>query len=73
MRREHIPRVPPLVPHLIRPSIRMKLLLMQPQLRAFDTAYCLEVTRTLLTSMRQYLDPSTIVLLPEHIVKKNDR
>jgi predicted amidohydrolase len=50
----------------------MKLLLMQPQLRAFDTPFCLDSIRALLRTMTAYLDSSTLVLLPEHIMFTDD-
>jgi predicted amidohydrolase len=50
----------------------MKLLLMQPQLRAFDTVFSLDAARALLDSMRAHLDASTLVLLPEHFMFTHD-
>lgn len=50
----------------------MKLLLMQPKLRAFDTRFCLEAARAQLESLHRQIDASTLVLLPEHIVFTND-
>jgi len=50
----------------------MKLLLMQPQLRALDTPFCLDTVRNLIASMSQYIDSTTLVLLPEHVMFTSD-
>jgi predicted amidohydrolase len=45
----------------------MRLVLMQPQLRAFDDAYNAELIERLLDPFRGTLDDDDVILLPEHV------